>query len=168
MHTLAMTDELTGLPNRRAVLAHLAQVLADGKDCAVLILDIDHFKTINDRHGHLVGDEVLRAVAGVIADVLREPVFGGRLGGEEFLLLLPEMDLKAAVQVAEQVRAAVASVETARWFSDRQLSVSAGVAMAHRGLGGVADVLRRADEALYEAKAAGRNRVHAGKLELAA
>jgi diguanylate cyclase (GGDEF)-like protein len=168
MQTLAMTDDLTGLPNRRAVLAHLAEVLAGGKNCAVLILDIDHFKTINDQHGHLVGDDVLRAVAGVVANVLRQPMFGGRLGGEEFLLLLPETKLEAAVQVAEQVRAAVAGVETSRWFSGRLLSISAGVAMAHPGPGGVADALRRADEALYAAKAAGRNRVHAGKLGLAA
>jgi diguanylate cyclase (GGDEF)-like protein len=166
MEALAMTDELTGLPNRRAVLAQLAQMLAGGRDCAVLILDIDHFKAINDQHGHLIGDEVLRAVSGVIANVLRPPMIAGRLGGEEFLLLLPDMALDAAVQVAEQVRAAVAGVETSRWFSGQSLSVSAGVAMAHPGPGGVADALRRADEALYAAKAAGRNRVHTGKLVL--
>jgi len=168
METLAMTDELTGLPNRRAVLAQLAQVLAGGKACAVLIIDIDHFKTINDQHGHLIGDEVLRAVAGVVANVLRRPMVAGRLGGEEFLLLLPEMELEAAVRVAEQARAAVAGVDTSRWFSGQPLSVSAGVAMAHPGPGAVADALRRADEALYAAKAAGRNRVHSGKLVLAA
>lgn len=168
MHTLAMTDELTGLPNRRAVLARLGRILAAGDDCAVLILDIDHFKTINDQHGHPVGDEVLRVVAGVVAEVMREPMVGGRLGGEEFLLLLPGMDLDEAVEVAERLRAAVAQIDTSRWFSGRPLSVSAGVAIAHPGPGGVADALRRADEALYEAKAAGRNRVHYGKLVLAA
>jgi diguanylate cyclase (GGDEF)-like protein len=143
-------------------------MLDGGKGCAVLILDIDHFKAINDQHGHLVGDEVLRAVAGVVAEVLRRPMVGGRLGGEEFLLLLPDMALEAAVQVAEQVRAAVAGIETSRWFHGRPLTISAGVAMAHPGPGGVADALRRADEALYAAKAAGRNRVHAGRLALAA
>jgi diguanylate cyclase (GGDEF)-like protein len=168
MHNLAMTDELTGLPNRRAVLGRLRQLLAAGSDCAVLLLDIDHFKSINDQHGHLVGDEVLRAVAAVVADVLRGPMVGGRLGGEEFLLLLPDMDLDEAVEVAEQARTAVAQVDTSRWFSGPPLSVSAGVAIAHPGPGGVADALRRADEALYEAKAAGRNRVHYGRLVLAA
>jgi diguanylate cyclase (GGDEF)-like protein len=168
MEALAMTDELTGLPNRRAVLAQLGQVLDKGNDCAVLILDIDHFKAINDQHGHLVGDEVLRAVAGVVASRLRQPMVGGRLGGEEFLLLLPGMDLDDAIQVAEQVRSAVAQLDTSRWFSGQPLSVSAGVAMAHPGPGGVADALRRADAALYEAKAAGRNRVHYGKLGLVA
>jgi diguanylate cyclase (GGDEF)-like protein len=167
MHALAMTDELTGLPNRRAVLARLGELLAADDDCAVMILDIDHFKAINDQHGHLVGDEVLRAVAGAVAGTLREPMVGGRLGGEEFLLLLPGMDLDEAIQVAEQVRAAVAGIDTSRWFSDRPLSVCAGVAVAHPGPGGVADALRRADAALYEAKAAGRDRVHYGKLVLA-
>ncbi len=168
MQALAMTDELTGLPNRRAVLAELAQLLDRGRDCAVLILDIDHFKAINDRHGHLAGDEVLRAVAGVVADVLRRPMLAGRLGGEEFLLLLPELDLDAAMQVGEQVRSAVAAIDTSRWFRGPALSVSAGVAMAHPGPGGVTDALHRADEALYAAKAAGRNRVHVGRLALAA
>lgn len=168
MRTLAMTDELTGLPNRRAVLARLGELLARGNDCALLILDIDHFKTINDQHGHLVGDEVLRKIAGVVANELHGSMVAGRLGGEEFLLLLPEMDLDEAVQAGEQVRSAVAKIDTSRWFSGRPLSVSAGVAIAHPGPGGVADALRRADEALYDAKAAGRNRVHFGKLVLAA
>jgi diguanylate cyclase (GGDEF)-like protein len=167
MQALAMTDELTGLPNRRAVLAMLDQFLATGGDCAVLILDIDHFKNINDQHGHLVGDDVLRTVAGEVARMLHVPMVGGRLGGEEFLLLLPDMDLDEAVEVGEQVRAAVAQIDTSRWFSGRPLSLSAGVAIAHPGPGGVADALRRADAALYEAKAAGRNRVHYGHLVLA-
>ncbi len=167
MHALAMTDELTGLPNRRSVLARLGELLATGNDCAVLILDIDHFKSINDQHGHLVGDEVLRAVAAVVASDLRGPMVGGRLGGEEFLLLLPDLDLDEAVETGERVRTAVARIDTSRWFSGRPLSVSAGVAIAHPGPGGVPDALRRADEALYEAKAAGRNRVHFGKLVLA-
>jgi len=168
MHTLAMTDELTGLPNRRAVLARLGQLLGAGNNCAVLILDIDHFKAINDQHGHLVGDEVLRTVAGVVAGELRWPMVGGRLGGEEFLLVLPDLDVDKAVQVGEQVRSAVARIDTTRWFSGQPLSVSAGVAIAHPGVGGVADALHRADQALYAAKSAGRNRVHAGRLELVA
>jgi len=168
MRALAMTDELTGLPNRRAVLARLAELLAAGRSCAVMIVDIDHFKTINDRHGHLIGDEVLRAVAGEVARALQAPMFAGRLGGEEFLVLLPGADLDAATRVAEQMRAAMAALPTARWFDGPPLSISAGVALARPAPGGVADALRRADEALYEAKAAGRNRVHAGKLVLAA
>jgi diguanylate cyclase (GGDEF)-like protein len=168
MQALAMTDELTGLPNRRAVLARLAQVLDGGKDCAVLIVDLDLFKEINDRHGHPVGDEVLRAVAGTLAADLHRPMSAGRLGGEEFLLLLPGVNLDAALKAAERVRAAVARIDTSRWFSGRPLSVSIGVAIAHPGPGGVTDVLRRADEALYEAKSDGRDRVRVGKPVLAA
>jgi diguanylate cyclase (GGDEF)-like protein len=168
MHALAMTDELTGLPNRRAVLAKLAELLESGRNCALMIVDIDHFKAINDQHGHLVGDDVLRAVSGAVAKVLRAPMVAGRLGGEEFLLLLPESDLEAATQVAEQVRIAVEAIETSRRANGRPLSVSAGVALAYPQPGGVADALRRADEALYAAKAAGRNRVHNGQLVLAA
>jgi diguanylate cyclase (GGDEF)-like protein len=168
MRALAMTDELTGLPNRRAVLARLTELLDGGRACAVMIVDIDHFKAINDRHGHLVGDEMLRAVAGVVAKVLRQPMVAGRLGGEEFLLLLPDTELDAATQVAEQVRAAVGGIDTSRWFSGPPLSISAGVAMALPRPGGVTDALRRADEALYAAKAAGRNRVQTGRLVLAA
>lgn len=162
MQALAMTDELTGLPNRRAVLAQLATTLDGGQDCAALIVDIDHFKAINDRHGHLTGDEVLRAVAATLAADLRAPMSAGRLGGEEFLLLLPGATVEAARQVAERVRSAVTRIDTARWFSGTPLSVSVGVAIAHPGPGGVADVLRRADEALYAAKAGGRDRVHVG------
>jgi diguanylate cyclase (GGDEF)-like protein len=162
MHALAMTDELTGLPNRRAVLARLAALLDDGSRCAALIVDLDHFKAINDRHGHLVGDEVLRAVSAVLVGELHGDMSAGRLGGEEFLLLLPGADLDRALREAERVRAAVGRIDTTRWFSDPPLSVSVGVAIAHPGPGGVADVLRRADEALYAAKAAGRDRVRGG------
>jgi diguanylate cyclase (GGDEF)-like protein len=172
MQALAMTDELTGLPNRRAVLARLAGALDGGSMCAVLIIDIDHFKAINDRHGHLVGDEVLRAVAAALAAALSSDLRGsmsiGRLGGEEFLLLLPDVELEIALQAAERVRAAVARVDISRWISGQPLSVSIGVAIAHPVPGGVTDVLRRADDALYEAKAAGRDRVRVGKPVLVA
>jgi diguanylate cyclase (GGDEF)-like protein len=168
MRTLAMTDELTGLPNRRAVLARLTQLLDAGEHCAVMIVDIDHFKPINDQHGHPIGDEVLRAVAGALASQLRDTMSAGRLGGEEFLLLLPGATLEATVQAAERVRAAVARIDLSRWFSGPPLSVSVGVAMARPGPGAVSDVLRRADEALYEAKAAGRDRVHSGRAVLLA
>jgi diguanylate cyclase (GGDEF)-like protein len=104
----------------------------------------------------------------VVAKVLRQPMVAGRLGGEEFLLLLPDTELDAATQVAEQVRAAVGGIDTSRWFSGPPLSISAGVAMALPRPGGVTDALRRADEALYAAKAAGRNRVQTGRLVLAA
>jgi diguanylate cyclase (GGDEF)-like protein len=167
MRALAMTDELTGLPNRRAVLARLADQLDAGRACAVLIVDIDHFKRINDRHGHPVGDEVLRAVAAALAADLVSPQCAGRLGGEEFMLLLPQATPQEAMQAAERLRAAVARLDTARWLGGQPLSVSVGVAQALPGPGAVSDVLRRADEALYAAKDAGRDRVHASEAVLA-
>jgi diguanylate cyclase (GGDEF)-like protein len=164
MQALALIDELTHLPNRRAVLTRLHHLLGANRRCGVLIVDLDRFKSINDRYGHPVGDEVLRAVARVLADIAREPMIAGRMGGEEFLLLLPDAGLEAARQMAERVRAAIAQVDTARWFSDHGLSTSIGLTIAHPGGDGVIDALRRADEALYAAKAAGRNRVHVSPL----
>jgi diguanylate cyclase (GGDEF)-like protein len=168
MRALALTDELTALPNRRAVLARLDELLQSKHACAVLIIDLDHFKVINDRHGHLVGDDVLRAVAAVLTEAVRDPMFVGRMGGEEFLLLLPDATVEAARQVAERVREAVVGLDDARWPSDCALTVSIGVTIARPGLDRVSDALRRADQALYAAKAAGRNRVHENALTVAA
>lgn len=161
MRSLAHTDELTGLPNRRDVLARLQQLLdrPAGTRCAVLLADLDHFKRINDAHGHLVGDEVLRAVATRLTESVREPVVVGRLGGEEFLVVLPDTDLEAARQVAERIREQIAATDTRRWFEGAPLTISVGVAAAGPDGDSVSAMLRRADDALYDAKRAGRNRV---------
>jgi len=162
MRDLAMTDELTGLPNRRAVLSRLDRLLAKPSDkpCSVLIADLDHFKLINDGYGHLAGDEILKAMAGVLRDTLREPMAVGRLGGEEFLVVLPETGLQAAHQVAERLRLRVAGLDTSPWCADHRLTVSVGVAVGTPGLSRAGDLLGEADTALYSAKSAGRNRVH--------
>jgi diguanylate cyclase (GGDEF)-like protein len=161
MRSLALTDELTGLPNRRDVLARLAHWLArpGAPVCAVLLADLDHFKRINDQHGHLIGDEVLRAVAVRLTDSVREPVVVGRLGGEEFLVVLPGSGLEAARQVAERIREQIAEIDTTRWFEGAPLTVSVGVAARDPAGDSVSNMLRRADGALYDAKRAGRNRV---------
>ncbi len=161
MRSLALTDELTGLPNRRDVLARLQQLLdrPAGARCAVLLADLDHFKRINDEHGHLVGDEVLRAVATRLTESVREPVVVGRLGGEEFLVVLPDTDLEAARQAAERIREQIAATDTRRLFDGAPLTVSVGVAAADPAGDSVSSMLRRADDALYDAKRAGRNRV---------
>ena len=161
MRVLAMTDELTGLPNRRAVLARLRDQLErpGAGPCAVMIADLDHFKTINDRLGHAIGDEVLRAVGSVLADAVREPVFVGRLGGEEFLVVLPQTGLEAARQAAERIREQVGALKTRHLLDASQLTVSLGVTVSRPGQDGLSDLLRRADEALYAAKHGGRNRV---------
>jgi diguanylate cyclase (GGDEF)-like protein len=161
MRSLALTDELTGLPNRRDVLARLQSVLdrSTDKPCAVLLADLDHFKRINDEHGHLVGDEVLKSVSARLKETVREPVFVGRLGGEEFLVVLPGTDLESARQVAERIREQVAGIDTRHWFEGLPLTVSVGVAAADPAGDTVSNMLRRADNALYDAKRSGRNRV---------
>jgi len=161
MRSLALTDELTGLPNRRDVLNRLQALLERpaGGSCAVLLADLDHFKRINDEHGHLIGDEVLKLVAAQLIAAVREPVFVGRLGGEEFLVVLPDTDLESARQAAERIRESVAGIDTQRLDGQPPLTVSLGVAASDRPTDTVSAMLRRADAALYDAKRAGRNRV---------
>ncbi len=161
MRLLALTDDLTGLPNRRAVLARLRDQLEQrgAAPCAVMIADLDNFKAINDRLGHGVGDEVLRAVGTVLADAVREPVFVGRLGGEEFLVVLPETDRESARQAAERIREQVGALDLKRWIGEGSLTVSLGVTVSGSGHDAPSDMLRRADTALYAAKHGGRNRV---------
>lgn len=160
MQVLAMTDELTALPNRRHVLAQLEAQLRSGTATgALLIVDLDHFKRFNDLRGHLVGDEVLRAVAAVLRQSVRAMAAVGRLGGEEFVVLLPRANIVRAAEVAEDLRRRVQAIDTAPWgLEGSPVTVSIGLTLAEPG-DDVSTVLRRADEALYAAKAAGRNRV---------
>jgi len=156
MHRLAMTDELTGVPNRRQVLAQLAALLEAGHGCAVLIVDIDHFKSINDEHGHLVGDDILRAVSTALRGIAQEPVKLGRLGGEEFLIASPEGNEIAARRLAERLLARVRTLDLSRHLPGRRVTVSIGLTVSTPGET-IAVLLRRADEALYAAKANGRD-----------
>jgi len=160
LRDLAMTDELTGVPNRRAVLGRLGALLKDANapPCGVLIMDIDYFKAINDQRGHPVGDEVLKLVADQVRAAVREPAFFGRLGGEEFLITLPDVTLEAAHEVAEHFRAQIMAVDTARWFPDRRtITASIGVTVSTPTIDTTGSTLKRADIALYAAKRAGRN-----------
>ncbi|HEX7113631.1 MAG TPA: diguanylate cyclase [Steroidobacter sp.] len=158
MRRLAMTDELTGVPNRRAVLSRLEPVLAEpGASCAMLIIDIDHFKSINDEHGHPEGDEALKQVADCLRSEVREPSFIGRLGGEEFVVVMPDADEKAATQLAETFRQRVSTLDARRWFEDRHITVSIGITLSKSSGDTPSTMLQRADAALYEAKRAGRN-----------
>lgn len=160
MEALAHTDELTGLPNRRDILNRLGNLLraSEPQACAVLIADLDHFKPINDQFGHLIGDEILRAVALALNATVRAPACVGRIGGEEFLILLPDTALSDAILVAERLREQIQAIDATRWFADRRITASFGLTTAVAG-DSVSTMLRRADEALYEAKDAGRNRV---------
>ncbi len=160
MRHLAMTDELTGVPNRRSVLNRLEPLLRSESTmpCATLIVDIDHFKRINDQYGHPVGDEVLKRVAERLKGALAEPAFFGRLGGEEFLIVLPQTDLIRAYSVAESLREHVLATDTTRWFADgRLITASIGCAVSSEPGETPSSMLSRADTALYAAKRAGRN-----------
>lgn len=162
MRTLAMTDELTNVPNRRAVLGELNAILqrrhASGSaPCAVMIVDIDHFKTINDEFGHPVGDETLKIVAQQLLNVAVEPNLVGRMGGEEFILILLETTHDAALAAAEKFRAVIAALDLSRWLGNRAVTVSIGVTLSVPGVDTPSSMLRRADAALYTAKNAGRN-----------
>ncbi|HBM22000.1 MAG TPA: GGDEF domain-containing protein, partial [Alcanivorax sp.] len=159
---LAIRDDLTGLFNRRHILEVLEhqKALADNQiyPFSVCYVDLDHFKRINDEYGHDMGDRVLRQFAEHTLDNLREGDYLARLGGEEFILVLPQSDLAGAELVAERLRESWAS----RSFEDRRgppvVSLSAGVA-SYRGKETVDQLLGRADRALYRAKTGGRNRV---------
>jgi diguanylate cyclase (GGDEF)-like protein len=163
LFTRATTDPLTGLLNRTAfeerALAELARAARTGRSLAVAMLDVDHFKTFNDRFGHLAGDAALTAVARAVARTVRGIDAAGRYGGEEFIVLLVEADAEAALHAAERIRAAVASLGPPR--IPLRVTVSAGVAI-HQGLferTSFESLVARADTALYAAKKAGRNRV---------
>ncbi|WP_342115225.1 sensor domain-containing diguanylate cyclase [Pseudoduganella sp. OTU4001] len=161
---LATTDFLTGLPNRREFMARLedeqARLQRDvGGRAAVLMLDIDHFKDINDAHGHDWGDAVLRHLAGLMRDSQRKIDMLGRVGGEEFAILLPGADLEAARAFAERLRQRIADTPLKHNGSSIAVTVSVGIAsMAAADRSGDA-ALVRADHALYRAKRGGRNRV---------
>jgi diguanylate cyclase (GGDEF)-like protein len=161
LEALLFEDALTGLANRRFILTQLAGAVSagrrHGRALSVAIVDIDHFKRVNDEHGHAAGDAVLAAVAHAMREHIRAEDQLGRLGGEEFLALLPDVDAAAAAAAAEKLRAHIASMTVAHDGSDLAVTISAGWATWE---GEAPDeLLRRADDALYEAKRAGRDRV---------
>ena len=158
LRELAMTDELTGVPNRRSVLGLLAQLLRRSATAtSILIMDVDHFKSINDRHGHLIGDETLRAITANLREAVAEPAVFGRLGGEEFAVVLPDTELDQAITMAERLRERVLRIDLSRWLGERRVTVSIGVATSVPARDSISVMLRRADAALYAAKDAGRN-----------
>lgn len=154
----ARTDPLTGLSDRRALDERIAQLVLEagrGRRFAVLMADIDHFKRINDTHGHPVGDEVLKQLARVIESSVRATDFIARLGGEEFCVLLTDVNEDEAVLVAEKLRVAVAGDAS----DAPSITISIGVAANDGELQRADALLAAADVALYRAKAAGRDRV---------
>ena len=164
----AATDYLTGLPNRRTIAAtgeqRFAAARRHGRGLAVAVIDIDHFKAINDHHGHDVGDKALRHIAAVLGAQCRGPQLAGRLGGEEFVALLEEVDSAAACAAAERIRAAVELAPLRLGAASLPMTASIGVGLQAPDDRDFDDMLRRADQALYVAKRSGRNRVELGRV----
>ncbi len=156
LRRLVTEDELTGLSNRRDFLARARAALSMGRryrhSVGVLLIDLDNFKAVNDRYGHLVGDEALVRVARLLRHHLRETDTAARIGGDELVALLPQADTAAAMMVAERIRAAVADDP-----GEPALAVTIGCAVSNGGRVQIAHLLRSADQALYAGKRAGRN-----------
>jgi diguanylate cyclase (GGDEF)-like protein len=157
----AATDGLTGLPNKRAVTDALkrtfAQAATTQSPLALLLLDLDHFKQVNDQRGHPVGDQVLASVGATLRGTLRTRDFAGRNGGEEFAILLPDTEIADALEIAERIRAAIAEISL--HGSDVSVTASVGVAVFPHHASSPDRLERLADAALYLAKRQGRNRV---------
>lgn len=161
----ASTDFLTGLPNRAHILevaqTELARANRHDHPLSFLMVDIDNFKSINDNHGHAVGDLVLRTFADTARRSIREIDYAGRLGGEEFLFVLAETDQTGAYDVAQRIRDAVEAMEVTTMQGSVTVTVSIGVTVRSSSGHSIDFLLHNADRALYRAKAKGRNRVEA-------
>ncbi len=161
---LATVDPLTGIANRQAVMARLAGELARASryhhPLSVIIVDLDHFKRLNDAHGHVAGDTVLRHVGQMLGASVRNVDMAGRYGGEEFLIVLPETDVDAAAALAEKLRRAVSGIEVRLPEGEKvSVTLSAGVAGGQVDTIQLDHLVRDADAALYSAKALGRDQV---------
>ncbi len=159
---LAMTDSLTQIPNRRALMDYAERAMArrSGQPLALLMIDVDYFKQINDTHGHQAGDEVLCKVAELLAGRLRAYDFLGRYGGEEFCVIAPDTPPEGGIALAEALREAVASTKFQTVSGEQSVTVSIGIARCPENVSRKLDVvLAEADTALYVAKQSGRNKV---------
>jgi diguanylate cyclase (GGDEF)-like protein len=160
---MAARDPLTGLFNARAYYALCEQALArarrERRPFAMLFVDLDHFKSINDRFGHEAGDTVLRATAICLAEGVRNSDLVGRIGGEEFSALLPDTERDGALRLAEKLRAEIEALKPDIGSERLPVTASVGIAIGGPESPSIAEVQRRADEAMYQAKRKGRNRV---------
>ena len=163
LHQLSITDGLTGLLNRKHILELLDQEISRsrryGHPVSVLMLDIDHFKNVNDTYGHQTGDIVMRRLADLFCETVRENDLVGRYGGEEFLILLPDSDAQSGVQTAQRIRKRVQDLEIDASGENVSVTVSIGISSFPQYGQGADAVICAADEALYQAKSNGRNQV---------
>ena len=155
---LAIRDALTGVYNRRHIVSEINRAEDAADSFSICLLDLDHFKRINDTHGHAVGDLVLQRVARAVQDEIRQSDCFGRYGGEEFLLLLKDANLAGSKQLLERIRERIETLEIAEMQNCSRITISGGVAQYRPGESG-SETINRADQALYAAKAAGRNRI---------
>ena len=163
LEKLAITDSLTEIWNRRRI-SELAQrefnrACRYNRPFSLIIFDIDTFKKVNDTYGHAVGDQVLKIIAKTVLGSLRKVDFFGRWGGEEFLVILPEIEVKTAINVAERLRKCIAKTVIPLEENFLQVTVSIGVASYQPADKKIDDILQRADQSLYSAKKQGRNQV---------
>jgi two-component system cell cycle response regulator len=162
--TAALTDPLTGLPNRRSAMDQLEQAWSaasrSGLPLSVMVIDIDHFKQVNDSHGHATGDLVLREAAATLRAAARREDSVCRIGGEEFLVICPNTDLKSAMLSAERLRASLGAKQMTIGQTEKTLTVSIGVATRDSVASDMDVLVSLADQALYAAKEAGRNRTY--------
>lgn len=160
---LARTDALSGLSNRRAFTEFgelaLANAARSARPCAIVMIDIDHFKAVNDRHGHAAGDTVIRALGAALAGAIRVGECAGRIGGEEFAVFLPDAGSDQGMALAHRVQALVRSMRPRAGDLPLEVTVSIGVASTHGAPCTLDELLARADKAMYLAKREGRNRV---------
>ena len=168
--TAALVDPLTGISNRRAFLqdfeVQLKRQASDPRPMAVMLLDLDNFKSINDRFGHAVGDRVLQVFAEVAGNCMRRTDLFGRLGGEEFAALLVDAPRDRAISVANEIRRSFADATNEVDGRPVTATVSIGVVITYDAVLDVSALLAQADHALYRAKDNGRNRVELASIEL--
>jgi len=162
IHRMAVTDGLTDLANRKRLDLLLEEEIPrarrHGRELSVLMLDIDHFKSINDTHGHLTGDSVLRGLAGILQRRLRPTDRLGRYGGEEFCVILPETSQQNAAKIGEELRSLVEAHAFVAEDKNIRVTISVGVGSLQESMS-IADLYKAADEMLYKAKRTGRNKV---------
>ncbi len=162
---IAITDSLTEVHTRRHFMERLQEELSRSKarkiKMSVLMIDVDHFKSFNDQYGHLTGDQILRKMAQILKENIREIDIAGRYGGEEFCVLLPDTDREGAKYAAERIRQATEKSEIEAYDNTVKATVSIGLATFPKDGQSVDELIEKADQALYQAKQTGRNRVWA-------
>ena len=160
-HEIKNTDVLTYLPNRRKIIVDLQEEVIRstryGVPLSISLVDIDHFKQINDTYGHLIGDDVLRNLAARLSGQIRSPDTLGRYGGEEFLIVLPNSESKAAVEQASRLCQYIRAMQVESNDHSLSITISIGIAQYRHGLENWEQFLHRADMALYKAKDNGRD-----------